>query len=413
MKLKIYRRKFHKSIIYFFWACVVKILKMIMFYKPVNNKSVLVIDFELLGDSVMVTSIFKNIKQALPKDDFVDVLCYTREMEIFKRCNYVDHIYTIDRPERYANVCPPVVHCFPKFVFKVLYWKYIFRFIFKNLLNKYNTIIVPRYDVDVEYTAKISKIINSNNRFAFSENCIWYKSLSNCGRDRYFTKVFKYRADCLEVDKFLWLINQIGYDIINKYPCIEHKKILKYKGIDLTECYVVIAVDTSRYEKEWGMDNFIKVALYLNTIGYKVLFLGTRKEYHEYFLQYGKHIKGYSLIGVTSVEEAIDIIGNCSFYIGCDTGLSHVAGAVGVQGIVIWSNAKYEEPWYPSSVVRMKPKSKRIKVVQANMPITPCKTHCICTKAHCIRQITVNEVIEAIEKVLMDRKIHSSNEGRR
>ena len=413
MKLKVYRRKFHKSIIYFFWACIVWVLKMIKFYKPVNNKSVLVIDFELLGDSVMVSSIFKNIKYALLEDDFVDVLCYTREGEIFKRCNYVDTVYTIESPVAYANACPPIVHKLPKFVFKIWYWKYVFRFILENLLNKYNTIIVPRYDIDVEYTAKIAKVINSNNRFAFSENCVWYKALPNCGRDLYFTKVFEYGVDCLEVDKFLGLINLIGYDIIDEYPCIEHKRILVYKEIDLTESYVVIGVDTSRYEREWGMDNFIKVAEYINSIGYKVLFLGTRKEYHEYLLQYGNHIKGHSLIGDTSVEEAIDLVANSSFYIGCDTGLSHIAGAVGARGIVIWSNAKSEEPWYPSSVVRMKPKSKRIMVVQAENPLTPCKTHCICTEAHCIRQITVNEFIEEIENVLLDRKINSSNDIRK
>lgn len=190
----------------------------------------------------------------------------------------------------------------------------------------------------------------------------------------------------------------IGYKVSDRNIYLSHKTTNKLPfGID----YAVLALDTSNNKKEWDIDNFLKVSYFLSKYGLSVVLLGVKKSYGEYYEKYAKNIKYINLIGKTTVDEAINIIGGSKFYIGGDTGLSHIAAAVSVQGIVIFPNSKLEEPWQPSSVIRMRPKSDKIIVVQPDLPLAPCKTVCTREYAHCINLVSYKKIVEIIKKLLI------------
>lgn len=161
-------------------------------------------------------------------------------------------------------------------------------------------------------------------------------------------------------------------------------------------------MDTSTEKREWDISKFLKVAQYLNKKDFLLVLLGTKKSKSDYFNKYGKNIRYIDLIGKTTVSEAIDIIANSRFYIGLDTGLSHIAAGVDIPGIVIFSNSKFEEPWNASSVKRMRPRNKKIKIIQPEEALAPCKTICLSKIAHCINLVKSEDVIIEIEKMLKE-----------
>lgn len=390
------RKKIKNYISFYFWNLVIKLLKIFNTNMYNQNNKILVIDFQLIGDSVMVSSIFKNIKHNLNDGEKLEVLCFDREKEIFDRCGYVDCVLSIQRYNDFKKINNQLPSVFAKFS----YWYYLINVAKDRLMNRYRMVIVPRWDVDTIYTGIMALLTNAQCRIGYNEDVTEDKRIQNYYRNHYFTKVFTHKANCHEIDKYLDLIEFTGYKVTDRRIKLNFHPLKSYKGNRLLSPYVILCVDASSAKREWNIENFWHIAKYLSDKGYISILLGTKKSKEEIFFMNNKDINYISLIGKTTIGEAIDLIGNSSLYIGLDTGLSHIAAAVGVPGIVLFSNAVTEEDDNPASVLRMRPRSEKIFVIQPQHPLYPCKTHCVSETAHCINLVSVNDVKKIINKIL-------------
>ena len=387
--------KIRNIIIYCFWKSIYFILLFFGQYKTINKEKILVISIKLIGDAVMVSPIFKNLVK-YNNIDCVDVLCSNLEKDVFEHCRYVKNILVINSFEEFIK--SKNIKCFSRGIYRLWYCMYIFKYTYNNIRNKYSIIIVPRWHMDLMFISIISLISGVKHRYAYSENTSKEKKIKRYFQDHYFTTVYNHGAACHESEKFLDLIKMIGYKVEDKNIALTHKTTNKIpSGIK----YAVLALDTSNNKKEWDINNFLKISDFLEKCGLWIVLLGVKKAYGEYYERNTNCIKYINLIGKTTVSEAIDIIADSEIYIGCDTGLSHIAAAVDVKGIVIFSNSKFEEPWQPSSVTRMRPKSNNIIVVQPDLPLAPCKTICISEYAHCVNLVEPENIIEIIKKLLI------------
>ena len=110
---------------------------------------------------------------------------------------------------------------------------------------------------------------------------------------------------------------------------------------------------------------------------------------------------GIDLVGQTSVREAAVVLSNCKLLISVDTGLIHLASAVGTPCVGLYG------PIYPE--LRMHPGPGRA-VISAEAQCRGC-FHWYdgevenCPKGHheCMRLITVESVLSAVGKVLSSR----------
>ena len=89
---------------------------------------------------------------------------------------------------------------------------------------------------------------------------------------------------------------------------------------------------------EWGVDNYSKLLIKLNTI-YKieVILLGAGDNTENYGIELESKLEFsvINLIGKTSIRETIALLKNCDLYIGGDTGPMHMAAACGLKGVAI------------------------------------------------------------------------------
>lgn len=266
-------------------------------------------------------------------------------------------------------------------------YKKVVLFAYEYLVNNYKMVFVPRWDIDFELSADLVKLSRAPIRIGFSEKVTEDKKYHNMLRDKYFSSVFFCRADCLESEKYLNLLEQMKLTVYDRDVKLPYKNIKEYRGVRLDKPYAALAIDTSSEYKDWNIANYVIVANWLYTQGITTVLLGTNSFYNEKFKLYANGLQYVSLVGETSVRDTFDIIGSSCLYIGGDTGLSHIAGAVGAKGIVVNGWDRNGDPKNSRSPVRFRPKSDLIKVIQPK-------------NGSGVNQVTPNEVIELIKTII-------------
>lgn len=149
--------------------------------------------------------------------------------------------------------------------------------------------------------------------------------------------------------------------------------------------------------KRWSIEKFaILIERIINEIGIDVVLLGDKNE-----TEMGKFFQGrgsqrqklHLLFGRTTVKEAAVIIQNSRLLVSNDSGLMHVAAAVGTPLIAIYGPTDYR---------RTAPHSENAVVIRHEMPCSPCirfegeRTALDCPHRRCINSITVEEVFDTV-----------------
>jgi heptosyltransferase-2 len=160
-------------------------------------------------------------------------------------------------------------------------------------------------------------------------------------------------------------------------------------GIDLARPLIGIAPGAAYGPaKMWFPDRFAAVAdrLIAATSGQALLF-GSGSD-RESTARVQSH-SGHSLVdlaGQTDLKEAMALISRCRLFISNDSGLMHVAGALGVPTVAIFGSTNPEAT---------SPPGKRSVVVHHAVPCGPCLKPVCPTDFRCMESIGVEEVTRA------------------
>ena len=101
------------------------------------------------------------------------------------------------------------------------------------------------------------------------------------------------------------------------------------------------------------------------------------------------------------LADAAAVLANCRLYVGNDSGLGHLAAAVGTPPVTLFGPARPDE---------LCPYGHRHLVVQTPAPCAPCfryPTHAVtprvaCRPPYCVNQITIESVLATIRRALSD-----------
>lgn len=166
----------------------------------------------------------------------------------------------------------------------------------------------------------------------------------------------KYPETGHEAERFLKLMETLGVkaDGTNlEFPVFvaeeeRAEKLLTKNNIQERE-YVCIHVGSREDARRWSPDNFAKVADFIYSRGYKIVFTGTAEE-REYVGNITRMVESPSvnLAGCTDLGELAEILRRSALLISNDTGAVHIAVAVGAQSVVIYTKEGSNlERWAP------------------------------------------------------------------
>jgi heptosyltransferase-2 len=142
--------------------------------------------------------------------------------------------------------------------------------------------------------------------------------------------------------------------------------------------------------KRWPARYFGELAQGLAAHGCTVWLIGSRND-----RQAGAEIERHSggvcrnLCGETTLAEAIDLLASASLVVSNDSGLMHVAAALGKPLIALYGS---------SSPAYTPPLSPNARVLKLDLPCSPCfKRECPLGHFNCMMQLTPDRVLAAVD----------------
>ncbi len=184
-------------------------------------------------------------------------------------------------------------------------------------------------------------------------------------------------------------------------PKIElDKKAKKYalKFWEGKELYLkrVVAIHpgSGSTKKRWPLEKFVELANFLKEKETtNIIFVLGEAEYdlRKKLSQLSDEIIIISDINVVGLAS---ILGRCSLYIGNDSGVTHLASALGIPIIALFG---------PTDPKKWGPKGEKVNIIYHKIPCSPCKREKrdACNYKKCIDVISLDEVKNLIDKTIL------------
>ena len=156
---------------------------------------------------------------------------------------------------------------------------------------------------------------------------------------------------------------------------------------------------TKMQSNDWERDNWraLLSRLYLEYPSYALVMIGAKEDAAvcEYAAQDWGGAK-LNLAGKLSPRESAAVLSQATVFIGPDSGPKHLAASVGVPCVCVFSARCMLGKWFPPG--------KRNIVIYHQTECAGCGLEtCIVMEKKCIRSVTVDEMEQAVERVLSQR----------
>ena len=157
---------------------------------------------------------------------------------------------------------------------------------------------------------------------------------------------------------------------------------------------IILHPGSGSKRKVWPSERFLSLSQMLqDRLGSKILILFGPAEGSEVERVFGEmdsqtfiQVKGLSLLKLVSIMEG------CRLFIGNDSGISHMASALGIPTIAIFG---------PTDPRVWSPRGERVWVVRREILCSPCSRErsLECISSECLKGIEIEEVLEGLKRL--------------
>ena len=160
-------------------------------------------------------------------------------------------------------------------------------------------------------------------------------------------------------------------------------------GFSPEDTLVGIHTGAGYFSKIWMPERFAELIHRISKRGLKVLLVGGNEDL-ETFETKRKGIQELVIgaIGKTTIKETAALIERCRLFIGNDSFPVHMAAAMGVPTVVIFSAVNDSMRWAP--------KGEQVKVIKSKVPCEGCEKWKCDVGKKCLQLITVDKVFEQV-----------------
>lgn len=217
----------------------------------------------------------------------------------------------------------------------------------------------------------------------------------------FLTKELDYRPNVHESAHTLDVLESMGIRCDRLEPRLyfsEKEKALPEKFKDLSfnskEKWIGVQLEAGTQAKEWPIDqirDFVELCV-KELSGYKIVLVGANAvktvDLPQNVRESGRFI---DLTGKTSLRELLLILKNLKMFIGPDSGPTHLAAALGVPTLFLYSGTNRFEEW--------KPLAKSAYILRHDVSCAPCgRVLCNVPGHPCMSGIEPVEVVRLIKE---------------
>jgi lipopolysaccharide heptosyltransferase II len=169
--------------------------------------------------------------------------------------------------------------------------------------------------------------------------------------------------------------------------------LLTQAGMADAEPMIAFAPGAKLEPNRWPVDRFIEVGKRLAARGYAIVVLGGSSDAPAcdgIAKSIGRNAA--SLAGKTSVRDSCELLARCAMLICNDSGVQHLAGAVGTPCVSLFTRREFPGMWWPHG--------SQHEVLLKEVECHTCFLDACPYENKCIKAIAVDEVIAAAARVL-------------
>jgi ADP-heptose:LPS heptosyltransferase len=369
-------------------------------------KEILVIRLDAIGDLLMSTLVFRELKQRFPNST-VTAVVQQHGRAILETNPYADKVLS---PPRIHKI--RILHRFRQdLAVSKLYWKHLRKQRFDIVLN-------PRLGPD-HYSADILlKLVDCPQSFKYEDDSmkglaallkrIAFRDMTN------LTKPFA-RHEVLS--------NVAITEHLTGSTCVSRPEIFLTEQ-DIADGrknlmtappnaeIICVAFGAQAMKRAWPLERWAKVIHILSQRrDIFVLLLCSKAEE-----AVGRKLEAMlnvdrRLLSGASLRQVAATIKGCHLFMGPDSGLAHLAAVVDCPTVVVSPHPLNGDPDHGNSPIRFGPFSNRARVIQPENGVSPCISGCDALEPHCILQLTAEQVAAVCEELLDSEKIQAQATG--
>jgi len=357
---------------------------------------ILVVQMARLGDFLQTTPLLCGIKEMSP-DNRVIVLIDSANAEVAKKCGCVDEIISID-VDSILNEISDKNNA-----------EEVFNIINKSCLS----LSIRHFDdvINLNYS-KIAAILSNMPESGRIYGYTLVSSRNRLSKDSwfvYFNNMIKHSplSPFNLVDYFYFLyckkkkVKKLSFNLIKS----DHDKAgLIFNELNIGSDKKIISIHPGiRHEKRsWPIEYYAEViSKYLENKNIEIILTGSAEErfladklYSSISVIDEDKSRIHDLIGKTTISETAAVLNKSDMLLCGDTGIMHLATAVGVRILALFIG--------PASVYNTGPYSEGDLVLQTNHDCGPCVEDMICSDFGCRYTITPEIVYNASQMILED-----------
>jgi len=175
---------------------------------------------------------------------------------------------------------------------------------------------------------------------------------------------------------------------------------LRASGVDPSIPLAMLHPAAAYNTKQWATENFARAASGIANRGFNIVAVTAPQE-----ADVAQRLKQFASIQMTtftdlSLPEVAALAARARLFLGNDSGIAHIAAAVGTPSVVVFgsSNISHWRPWSTAPA----------EIVKEDMDCQPCHGY-YCEKfaePECIKRVPVERVMAAVDRVLQSFPSH-------
>jgi len=360
---------------------------------------ILVLRLDLLGDVVMTSGFLRELRHNAPQA-WITLVVRKEALDLVRYCPYVNEVLSINMSGSDD-----------------------FRKIFRHFLNvariyalgrtlrrrKFQIAINPRSDSDYHFAGFLGVLSGAAYRVGYSNHIYPWKEDYAPGFDALLTHPIDIPGILHETERGFALLKYLSGEIQDRSCEIWTSPdcdaivndLLRNSGFIPGDFNICLGIGASAAGRRWPLKNYQELAALLHSrYSAKFILIGGKAE-QEINRGQWEDARDYivDLSGKTTLTQSAKIISRCQLFIGNDSASAHLADAVRVPLVVISRHGKNSPKLNRNSRDIYGPTGRDSVWVQPENIDPKCIKGCSRKEAHCIKRVSVEQVVRAIEEL--------------
>ena len=281
-------------------------------------------------------------------------------------------------------------------------------FVRRERLDRFDIVIVPRWDIDQHLAAAIAVFSRAPRRVSHSEHATERKATLNAGFDTLFTDVVRSSGVRHEVERHVEMLRAMGATAPStrlRLALSEGDRMRAAKELTVRGArgpLIALGIGAAHPKRRWSIARFAEVGRALQRDhGAHIVIVGGSSDV-EAQTELLQHLEpaATGLAGLLTLRESAAVLEQCQLFIGNDSAPMHLAAAVGVSCVEISCHPAGGDPLHNNAPERFGPWGVPSVIVRPDAAVPPCTSNCAAATPHCILAITPTMVLDAAGTLL-------------